>query len=153
MLLSHAAIPVANRQDDDRHVAEGDTDGAVAMQEVGDDVILNCSADRQVHLCRWKTPYLNTYIVGEGIYVERGRISWHGTHPDFDCTIRVSKLELKDSGTWVCEIGSNAGPTFQVQTKEFQIRIESKARSLACNVNLKRLLSQSPTPRKRPFLG
>ena len=44
-----------------------------AMQEVGDDVILNCSSDREVHLCRWKTPYLNTYIVGEGIYVERGR--------------------------------------------------------------------------------
>ena len=43
------------------------------MQEVGDDVILNCSSDREVHLCRWKTPYLNTYIVGEGIYVERGR--------------------------------------------------------------------------------
>ena len=52
--------------------------GGVAVQEVGDDVILNCSSDREVHLCRWKTPYLNTYIVGEGIYVERGRIAWVG---------------------------------------------------------------------------
>jgi len=32
------------------------------------------TTEREVHLCRWKTPYLNTYIVGEGIYVERGRI-------------------------------------------------------------------------------
>ena len=46
-------------------------------QEVGNDVILHCSANREVHLCRWKTPYLNTYIVGEGIYVERGRIQVH----------------------------------------------------------------------------
>jgi hypothetical protein len=43
---------------------------------VGNDVILHCSSDREVHLCRWKTPYLNTYIVGEGIYVERGRNLW-----------------------------------------------------------------------------
>ena len=55
-----------------------------AMQEVGDDVILNCSSDREVHLCRWKTPYLNTYIVGEGIYVERGR---HG-HSQCSCTFQ-----------------------------------------------------------------
>ena len=53
--------------------------GQTAVQEVGDDVIMNCSADREVHLCRWKTPYLNTYIVGEGIYVERGRIAWKGS--------------------------------------------------------------------------
>ena len=64
--------------------------GKTAVQEVGDDVILNCSADREIHLCRWKTPYLNTYIVGEGIYVERGRISWKGTNPTRDCTIQVT---------------------------------------------------------------
>jgi hypothetical protein len=55
---------------------------------VGNDVILHCSSDREVHLCRWKTPYLNTYIVGEGIYVERGRIQWLGKDPNYDCTIR-----------------------------------------------------------------
>ena len=59
-----------------------------SRQEVGNDVILHCSSDREVHLCRWKTPYLNTYIVGEGIYVERGRIQWLGKDPNFDCTIR-----------------------------------------------------------------
>ncbi len=62
--------------------------GQTSRQEVGNDVILHCSADREVHLCRWKTPYLNTYIVGEGIYVERGRIQWLGTDPNYDCTIR-----------------------------------------------------------------
>ena len=96
----------------------------MAIQEVGDDVILNCSSDREVHLCRWKTPYLNTYIVGEGIYVERGRIAWRGTNPNFDCTIHVSNLDLRDAGTWVCEIGSSTKDNFQVQTKEFQIEIE-----------------------------
>ncbi len=75
---------------------------------------------------RWKTPYLNTYIVGEGIYVERGRIAWKGKDPDFDCTIQVSNLELRDGGIWVCEIGSNINDDFQVQTKEFQIEIESE---------------------------
>ena len=98
------------------------------MQEVGDDVILNCSSDREVHLCRWKTPYLNTYIVGEGIYVERGRIAWRGRDSNYDCTIRVSNLELRDAGKWVCEIGSSTKENFQVQTKEFLIDIESESR-------------------------
>ena len=80
---------------------------------------------REVHLCRWKTPYLNTYIVGEGIYVERGRIQWLGKDPNFDCTIRVANLDLRDAGTWVCEIGSSTKESFQVQTKEFVIDIES----------------------------
>ena len=79
-----------------------------------------------MHLCRWKTPYLNTYIVGEGIYVERGRIQWLGRDPNFDCTIRVANLDLRDAGTWVCEIGSSTKESFQVQTKEFVIDIESK---------------------------
>merc|ERR1712223_1943076 len=90
----------------------------------GNDVILHCSANREVHLCRWKTPYLNTYIVGEGIYVERGRIQWLGSDPNYDCTIRVANLDLRDSGTWVCEIGSSTKESFQVQTKEFVIDIE-----------------------------
>ena len=89
-------------------------------------MILHCSADREVHLCRWKTPYLNTYIVGEGIYVERGRIQWLGRDPNYDCTIRVANLDLRDAGTWVCEIGSSTKESFQVQTKEFVIDIESK---------------------------
>ena len=97
-----------------------------SRQEVGNDVILHCSANREVHLCRWKTPYLNTYIVGEGIYVERGRIQWLGSDPNYDCTIRVANLDLRDSGTWVCEIGSSTKESFQVQTKEFVIDIESK---------------------------
>jgi hypothetical protein len=59
-----------------------------SRQEVGNDVILHCNSDREVHLCRWKTPYLNTYIVGEGIYVERGRIQWLGKDANYDCTIR-----------------------------------------------------------------
>ena len=101
-----------------------------SRQEVGNDVILHCSANREVHLCRWKTPYLNTYIVGEGIYVERGRIQWLGSDPNYDCTIRVANLDLRDSGTWVCEIGSSTKESFQVQTKEFVIDIESKLRSL-----------------------
>ena len=101
-------------------------EGQTSRQEVGDDVILHCSADREVHLCRWKTPYLNTYIVGEGIYVERGRIQWLGKDPNFDCTIRVANLDLRDAGTWVCEIGSSTKESFQVQTKEFVIDIESK---------------------------
>ena len=63
-------------------------EGQTSRQEVGNDVILHCSSDREVHLCRWKTPYLNTYIVGEGIYVERGRIQWLGKDPNSDCTIR-----------------------------------------------------------------
>ena len=96
-----------------------------SRQEVGNDVILHCSANREVHLCRWKTPYLNTYIVGEGIYVERGRIQWLGSDPNYDCTIRVANLDLRDSGTWVCEIGSSTKESFQVQTKEFVIDIES----------------------------
>ena len=95
-------------------------------QEVGNDVILHCSANREVHLCRWKTPYLNTYIVGEGIYVERGRIQWLGSDPNYDCTIRVANLDLRDAGTWVCEIGSSTKESFQVQTKEFVIDIESE---------------------------
>ena len=103
-----------------------------SRQEVGNDVILHCSANREVHLCRWKTPYLNTYIVGEGIYVERGRIQWLGSDPNYDCTIRVANLDLRDSGTWVCEIGSSTKESFQVQTKEFVIDIESK--TLACIV-------------------
>lgn len=101
-------------------------EGQTSRQEVGNDVILHCSADREVHLCRWKTPYLNTYIVGEGIYVERGRIQWLGRDPNFDCTIRVANLDLRDAGTWVCEIGSSTKESFQVQTKEFVIDIESK---------------------------
>lgn len=101
-------------------------EGQTSRQEVGNDVILHCSADREVHLCRWKTPYLNTYIVGEGIYVERGRIQWLGKDPNYDCTIRVSNLDLRDAGTWVCEIGSSTKESFQVQTKEFVIDIESK---------------------------
>ena len=86
---------------------------------------LSYITDREVHLCRWKTPYLNTYIVGEGIYVERGRIQWLGKDPNFDCTIRVANLDLRDAGTWVCEIGSSTKESFQVQTKEFVIDIES----------------------------
>jgi hypothetical protein len=39
---------------------------------------------------------------------------------------RVAKLDLRDAGTWVCEIGSSTSETFQVQTKEFVIDIESK---------------------------
>ena len=58
-------------------VAEDEAEELKTRQEVGNDVILHCSANREVHLCRWKTPYLNTYIVGEGIYVERGRIQVH----------------------------------------------------------------------------
>jgi len=100
-------------------------EGQTSRQEVGNDVILHCSADREVHLCRWKTPYLNTYIVGEGIYVERGRIQWLGKDPNFDCTIRVANLDLRDAGTWVCEIGSSTKESFQVQTKEFVIDIET----------------------------
>lgn len=69
---------------------------------------------------------MNTYIVGEGIYVERGRIQWLGKDPNFDCTIRVANLDLRDAGTWVCEIGSSTKESFQVQTKEFVIDIESK---------------------------
>lgn len=105
----------------------GESESSRAQQEVGDAVILNCSSEREVHLCRWKTPYLNTYIVGEGIYVERGRIAWAGSNPNFDCTIRVSNLELRDAGAWVCEIGSSTKDNFQVQTKEFQIDIESES--------------------------
>ena len=86
---------------------------------------LSYITDREVHLCRWRTPYLNTYIVGEGIYVERGRIQWLGKDPNFDCTIRVANLDLRDAGTWVCEIGSSTKESFQVQTKEFVIDIES----------------------------
>ena len=83
-------------------------------------------------MCRWKTPYLNTYIVGEGIYVERGRIQWLGKDPNYDCTIRVANLDLRDSGTWVCEIGSSTKESFQVQTKEFVIDIESKLTIIDC---------------------
>ena len=39
---------------------------------------------------------------------------------------RVAKLDLRDAGTWVCEIGSSTTDSFQVQTKEFVIDIESK---------------------------
>ena len=39
---------------------------------------------------------------------------------------RVAKLDLRDAGTWVCEIGTSTIETFQVQTKEFVIDIESK---------------------------
>ena len=106
-------------------------EGQTSRQEVGNDVILHCSADREVHLCRWKTPYLNTYIVGEGIYVERGRIQWLGRDPNYDCTIRVANLDLRDAGTWVCEIGSSTKESFQVQTKEFVIDIESKCKQTA----------------------
>lgn len=113
-------------------------EGQTSRQEVGDDVILHCSADREVHLCRWKTPYLNTYIVGEGIYVERGRIQWLGKDPNFDCTIRVANLDLRDAGTWVCEIGSSTKESFQVQTKEFVIDIESK--------NFQKDVSKGPPP-------
>ena len=106
-------------------------EGQTSRQEVGNDVILHCFADREVHLCRWKTPYLNTYIVGEGIYVERGRIQWLGRDPNYDCTIRVANLDLRDAGTWVCEIGSSTKESFQVQTKEFVIDIESKCKQTA----------------------
>ncbi|TRY67807.1 hypothetical protein TCAL_02278 [Tigriopus californicus] len=120
--------PRPNPNQSNRRISTDDGNDEVdlpATQEVGDDVILNCSSDREVHLCRWKTPYLNTYIVGEGIYVETGRIAWKGSDPKFDCTIQISHLELRDSGTWVCEIGSSTNQNFQVQTKEFQIVIET----------------------------
>ena len=58
--------------------------------------------------------------------MERGRIQWLGRDPNFDCTIRVANLDLRDAGTWVCEIGSSTKESFQVQTKEFVIDIESK---------------------------
>eukprot|EP00095_Tigriopus_kingsejongensis_P007693 snap_masked-scaffold142_size315517-processed-gene-0.4 protein:Tk07693 transcript:snap_masked-scaffold142_size315517-processed-gene-0.4-mRNA-1 annotation:"hypothetical protein" len=118
--------PRSNPRSSNQRISTDDEDYlAPATQEVGDDVILNCSSNREVHLCRWKTPYLNTYIVGEGIYVETGRIAWKGTNPSYDCTIQVSHLQLRDSGTWVCEIGSSTNQNFQVQTKEFQIIIET----------------------------
>ena len=72
------------------------------------------------------TLFMDDPIVGEGIYVERGRIQWLGKDPNFDCTIRVANLDLRDAGTWVCEIGSSTKESFQVQTKEFVIDIESR---------------------------
>ena len=72
------------------------------------------------------TSFMYHPIVGEGIYVERGRIQWLGKDPNFDCTIRVANLDLRDAGTWVCEIGSSTKESFQVQTKEFVIDIESR---------------------------
>ena len=72
------------------------------------------------------TSFMYDPIVGEGIYVERGRIQWLGKDPNFDCTIRVANLDLRDAGTWVCEIGSSTKESFQVQTKEFVIDIESR---------------------------
>ena len=54
------------------------------------------------------------------------RIAWRGRDSNYDCTIRVSNLELKDAGKWVCEIGSSTKENFQVQTKEFLIDIESE---------------------------
>ena len=38
----------------------------------------------------------------------------------------MANLDLRDAGTWVCEIGSSTKESFQVQTKEFVIDIESK---------------------------
>ncbi len=40
-------------------------------------------------------------------------------------------MELRDGGIWVCEIGSNIDDDFQVQTKEFQIEIESESKNIA----------------------
>ena len=40
-------------------------------------------------------------------------------------------MELRDGGIWVCEIGSNIDDDFQVQTKEFQIEIESESENIA----------------------
>ena len=54
------------------------------------------------------------------------RIAWRGRDSNYDCTIRVSNLELRDAGKWVCEIGSSTKENFQVQTKEFLIDIESE---------------------------
>ena len=51
---------------------------------------------------------------------------WLGSDPNYDCTIRVANLDLRDSGKWVCEIGSSTKESFQVQTKEFVIDIESE---------------------------
>ena len=53
-------------------------------------------------------------------------LQWLGSDPNYDCTIRVANLDLRDSGKWVCEIGSSTKESFQVQTKEFVIDIESE---------------------------
>ena len=55
---------------------------------------------------------------------------WLGSDPNYDCTIRVANLDLRDSGKWVCEIGSSTKESFQVQTKEFVIDIESEMLSV-----------------------
>ncbi|XP_040567145.2 LOW QUALITY PROTEIN: uncharacterized protein [Lepeophtheirus salmonis] len=98
------------------------------IREVGDDVIMHCSGTSGVvSLCRWKTPYHSTYIVGQGIYVERGRIQWRGKDPEKDCTIRISSLEMRDAGVWTCEIGfgGNNYNDLIIQTKDYRINIEA----------------------------
>eukprot|EP00096_Caligus_rogercresseyi_P014027 TRINITY_DN6579_c0_g1_i1.p1 TRINITY_DN6579_c0_g1~~TRINITY_DN6579_c0_g1_i1.p1 ORF type:complete len:1345 (+),score=240.29 TRINITY_DN6579_c0_g1_i1:73-4107(+) len=98
------------------------------IREVGDDVTMHCSGTSGVvSLCRWKTPYHSTYIVGQGIYVERGRIQWRGKDPRRDCSIRISSLEMRDAGVWTCEIGFGGDGTKDIilQKKDFRINIET----------------------------
>ena len=82
----------------------------------GDEITIPCLGNGKSGVCRWSSPYGQSYSLMPGDYAERGRLL-----TDVGCGLRISSLQNRDEGAWTCQVGDG-----RVSEKTTRLTIESK---------------------------
>jgi len=81
----------------------------------GDQITIPCLGNGKSGVCRWSSPYGQSYRLLPGDYAERGRIL-----ADDRCGLRISSLQRRDDGEWTCQVGDG-----RVSEKTTRVTIET----------------------------
>lgn len=93
----------------------GDTLTSRLLGLEGDQITIPCLGNGKLGVCRWSSPYGQSYSLMPGDYAERGRIL-----TDDRCGLRISSLQGRDEGEWTCQVGDG-----RVSQKTTRVTIET----------------------------
>ena len=82
----------------------------------GDQLSIPCLGNGKLGICRWSSPYGQSYSLNPGDYAERGRIL-----AEDQCGLRISNLQQMNEGEWTCQVGDG-----KVSERKTRVAIESK---------------------------
>ena len=69
----------------------------------GNEAVLPClSSGGTIATCEWTSPYGTQMSLEPGEYAERGRLL-----AGDDCSLKVSSLQGRDEGSWICRVGNS----------------------------------------------
>ena len=81
----------------------------------GNEAVLPCLSSGATSTgCEWSSPYGTQMSLDPGEYAERGRLL-----AGDDCSLKVSSLQGRDEGRWICRAGNSARETSLSIESEF----------------------------------